>query len=138
MTPKQVTTLPSSGSLTIKPCHGHFTHQFITCQHVRARTLTPKHVTLSQAMTHSNKTHNGPQSKPQQSQTGPRNRPQKGHKHRPRTIAGSPRCSQPSSRRSGLPKRVTPRLGGLESPSSLSPGLPNKLENAFFLFKTSP
>ena len=47
LTSKQVTTLSSSGTLTIRPCHGHYTHQFITCQHVRAHTLTSKHVTLN-------------------------------------------------------------------------------------------
>ena len=68
-------------------------------------------------MTHSNKSHNPHRSKPHQSQTGPRDRPQIGHKHRPWTVIGSPR-----HRQSGSPRRATPRLGGLESQSSLSPG----------------
>ena len=49
---------------TSKPYNGHCTQQFITCQHIRTHILTSKHVTLSQAMTHSNKSHNGPRSKP--------------------------------------------------------------------------
>ena len=36
---------------TSKPCNGHCTYKHISCQHVRVHTLTPKHVTLSQAMT---------------------------------------------------------------------------------------
>ena len=47
-----------------KPCNDHCTQQFITCQHIRTHILTSKHVTLSQAMTYSNKSHNGPQCKP--------------------------------------------------------------------------
>ena len=42
-----------------------YTYKLITCQHVRAHIFTSKHVTFSQEMTHLNKSHNGPRSKPQ-------------------------------------------------------------------------
>ena len=83
------------------------TYKLITCQHIRTHILTSKHVTLSQAMTHSNKSHNGPRSRLQQSQIGPRDRPQTCHKHMPHIVAGSPRHSLPSLRRSGSPRRGT-------------------------------
>ena len=77
------------------------TNKFITCQHIRAHILTSKHVILSQAMTLSNKSHNGPRSMPQQLQTEPRDRPEIGHRHKPRTPAGTLRCSLPLPRQSG-------------------------------------
>ena len=85
-------------------------YKLITCQHIRTHILTSKHVTLSQAMTHPNKSHNGPRSKPQQSQTRPRDRPQTGHKHRLRTVAGSPRRSGSLRRATTSPKgnRMSP------------------------------
>ena len=113
MTSKQVTTLSSGGTLTISHIMVVGTNKLITCQNIRTHILTSKHVTLSQAMTHSNKSHNGPRSKRQQSQTGPRGRPQIGHKHRPRTIVGS-------HKRSGHLGKQQLRLGGPECPLFLS------------------
>ena len=43
------------------------THKLITCQYVRTHILTSKHVTLSQAMTLSNKSYNGPEASHKQS-----------------------------------------------------------------------
>ena len=83
------------------------TYQPITCQYIRTHILTSKHVTLSQAMTLSNKPYNGPEASHNQSQTGPRDRPQTSHKHRPHAVTGSPRHSLPSPRRSGSPRRAT-------------------------------
>ena len=40
------------------------TYKLIKCQYIRTNVLTSKHVTLSQAMTLSNKSYNGPRSKP--------------------------------------------------------------------------
>ena len=77
------------------------TYILITCQYIRTHILTSKHVTLSQAMTLSNKSYNGPKASHKHSQTRPRNRPQTGHEHRPQTVTGSPRRSLSSLRRSG-------------------------------------
>ena len=51
------------------------TYKLITCQYIKTYILTPKHVTLSQAMTLSNKSYNGPEASHKKSQTGPRDRP---------------------------------------------------------------
>ena len=74
------------------------TYKLITCQYIRTHILTSKHVTLSQAMTLSNKSYYGPKASHKQSQTEPRDRPQTGHKHRPHIVTGSPRHSLPSPR----------------------------------------
>ena len=81
---------------TSKQCNGHCTYKLISCQHVRAHTLTPKHVTLSQVMTlnaqdqlwhrDAHKTfhttsHNRPQNSSElSSETSPLTVPKSGHK----------------------------------------------------------
>ena len=75
-----------------------FTYKLITCQYIRTHILTSKHVTLSQAMTLSNKSYNGPEASHKQSQTELRDRPHTGHKHRPHAVTSSPRRSLPSPR----------------------------------------
>ena len=55
----------SNDTHTIKPGNGHCTYQFITCQYIGTHILTSKHVTLSQVMTLSIKSHIGPRRKPQ-------------------------------------------------------------------------
>ena len=84
------------------------TYKIITCQYIRTYILTSKHVTLSQAMTLSNKSHNGPEASHKQSQTRQRDRPQKGHKHRPHAVTSSLRHSLSSPRKSGSPRQATP------------------------------
>ena len=79
------------------------TYKLITCQYIRTHILASKHVTLSQVVTLSNKSYNGPEASHKQSQPGPRDRPQTGHKHRPHAVIGSPRRSLPS---------LVARLGG--------------------------
>ena len=49
-----------------------WTYKPITCQYIRTRILTSKHVTLSQEMTLSSKSNNGLGASHKQSQTGPR------------------------------------------------------------------
>ena len=75
-----------------------FKYVLITCQYIRTHILTSKHVTLSQTMTLSNKSYNGPEANHKQSQTGLLNRPQTGRDHRPQTVIGSP----------SSPKQATP------------------------------
>ena len=73
-----------------------FTYELISCQHVRAHTLTPKHVTLSQAMTldpqdrlwhrdadktfHTTRNHRPQNSSELSSETSPLIVPKSGHK----------------------------------------------------------
>ena len=47
------------------------TYKLITCQYIRTHILTSKHVTLSQVMTLSNKSYNGPEASHKPSQIGP-------------------------------------------------------------------
>ena len=51
------------------------TYKLITCQYIRTHILKSKHVTLSQAMTLSNKSYNDLEASRKQSQIGPQNRP---------------------------------------------------------------
>ena len=92
---------------TRKPCNGHFTKQFISCQHVRSHTLTPKHVTLSQAMTldpqdqlwhkdaykkfHTISHHSPQNSSELSSETSPLTVPKSGHKPLNNLSCSSPR-----------------------------------------------
>ena len=46
------------------------TYKLTTCQYIRTHILTSKHVTLSIAMTFSNKSYNGPKASHKQSQSG--------------------------------------------------------------------
>ena len=95
----QAMTHPQSGHV-MAIC----TYKFITCQYIRTHILTSKYVTLSQAMTLSNESYNGPEASHQQSKV-PQNRPKISHKHRPHTVAGSPKRSLLSPKRSCSPRR---------------------------------
>ena len=48
------------------------TYKLLTCQYIRTHILTSKHVTLSQVVTLSSKSYNGPEASHKQSQPGPR------------------------------------------------------------------
>ena len=72
------------------------TYKLITCQYIRTHILTFKHVILSQAITLSNKSYNGPEASHKQLQIGLQNQPQIGHEHMPQIVIGSPRRSLPS------------------------------------------
>ena len=74
------------------------TYKLITCQYIRTHILTPKHVTLNQAMTLSNKSYDGLEVSHKQSQIEPRDPPQTSHKHRPHAVTSLPRRSLPSPR----------------------------------------
>ena len=85
------------------------TYKLITCQCIRTHILTPKHITLSQATTLSNKSYNVPEASHKQSQTGPRDRSQTSHEHMPHAVIGLPRCSLPSPMRATpSPRQATP------------------------------
>ena len=65
------------------------TYKLFTCQYIRTHILTSKHVTLSQTMTLSNKSYNGPKASHKQSQIGLRDQPQTGYKHKPHIVTGA-------------------------------------------------
>ena len=99
-----------------------YINKLITSQHIRTHISTSKHVTLSQAMTHSNKSHNGPRN----------NNHKLCHKIDPKqaTTTGLEQ-SQAHPREAYLRLgevvhlgKQQPHLGGLEGPIFLSSGSP--------------